>query len=202
MKNQNDSAQRGHLLILRGPSGAGKSSVGQMLKQLRPNLEMIEIDDLKRAARGRASICIPSIDFPKAGSLARGFLDQGADVVVIEQLIDRWHLRSVLTATGCHSRSPGVSFVWLGCSLEAAIRRKDGRLTPDAVRHQHQAVAQRDRPRGELVIDTEERPVTEITRLILQALPKGFGLPRTQAGVVCDDEVPAVVLQRTAHWPL
>jgi chloramphenicol 3-O-phosphotransferase len=162
----------GHLLLLRGAPGAGKTSVGIALQRLRPELQVIEIDDLKRAAYGSAGTCVPTVDYPKAGTLARQHLEQGFDTVVIEPLADRWHLRSVIAAAGRFLKSSDVSVVWLECSLVTAIERKRGRLEPQFVAWQHSCVASRDRPRGESVIDTERYNVNEVAELVVRLLPE------------------------------
>lgn len=155
------------LIILRGASGGGKSSVGAALKKLRPNLEILEIDDLKRAAYGSAAKCVPSVDYPKAGALARRHLDLGRDTVVIEPLCDRWHLRSVLSAAGRFTRSPDVLLIWLECSLPVAVERKRGKQDSAFVEWHHRPVVKRDRPRGEVVIDSEQYTPEEISATIL-----------------------------------
>lgn len=181
MPSHSGSNPCGHLLILRGATGAGKSTVAAAMLRLRPQIQIIEVDDLKRAAHGRAAICVPDLDYPKAGNLARGFLHRGIDTVVVEPLIDRWHLRSIIVGAGCRPQSRGVSIVWLECSLATAMARKRGRLDPAVVEGHHQPVMLRDRPRGEIVVDSERSTAEEIAHLLLGVFPMSSTKPDGQA---------------------
>jgi len=159
------------LLILRGAMGAGKSDVTKELRQRRPALKVIEIDDLKRAKYGTTEKCNPPVDFPEAGRLAKADLDDGCHTVVVEPLCEVEHLQFVLNATGRSENSPDVSIVWLDCSLETAIARKGAAYPRSVIEGQHRRYAGRYRPKGEVVIATDRVSVCEVAEAVLGIIP-------------------------------
>lgn len=160
-----------HLLILRGAMGAGKSAVAVVLRQRRPRLKIVEVDDIKLERYGTTEKCCPSKDFPYAGKLAKSALDKGFTAVIVEPLVELTHLQLVLDTTGKTEDSANVSFVWLDCSIRTAMERKSGSFQESVIEGQFQRYTNRYRPKRERIISTDDLSVEQIAEEILEMLP-------------------------------
>ena len=160
-----------HLLILRGAIGAGKTSVAAELVRRRPEVAVVEVDDLKVFRHGTTSVCVPHVEFPDAGRLARETLDAGRLTVVIEPLCDPSHLALVLDAVGRREGSPDVSFVWLECSRETSLSRTKDLFPPQVVDDQFARYPARCQPVGEKVIRTDGRSVAQVADAVQTLIP-------------------------------
>lgn len=155
------------LIILRGCTGAGKSSVAKSMAGIIPSLAVVEVDDIKMRRHGTTTICNPDVDFPEAGKIARAYLDNGLDVVIVEPFVSPEWYQQMLDGAGMTEDSPGTLSVWLACTETNAIIRKAGELSPDIVKQQFQSYPSRYKPENELVILTDDVPVSKVTEEIL-----------------------------------
>ena len=157
-----------HLLLLRGAMGAGKSAVAKVLEGW-PGIAIIEIDEIKLKKYGTTERCDPPIDFREAGAEARRAMDAGNDAIVIEPLCERQHLDFVLAGAGLFADMSNVLSVWLQCALATALSRK-GQHDPAVIEGQHRRYATRHKLRNEVVIPTDETPIDQVARQVLEIL--------------------------------
>ena len=160
-----------HLLILRGAIGAGKTSVAAEFLRRRPEIAVVEVDDLKRERHGTTSICVPHLEFAEAGRLARTMLADGRLTIVIEPLCDPVHLKLVLDEVGRREGSPDVSFVWLECARATSRARTTELFPPHVVDDQFARYPARCRPVGERVIRTDDLSIAQVTDLVQGLIP-------------------------------
>lgn len=160
-----------HLLILRGAIGAGKTSVAAELSRRRPEVAVVEVDELKKVRHGSTSVCVPHLEFPEAGRRACESLAAGRLTIVIEPLCDPSHLRMVLDEIGRQEGSPDVSFVWLSCDRETSLTRTKDLYPPHVVEDQFARYPDRCRPVGERVIRTDALSVAQVTDLVQGLIP-------------------------------
>ena len=160
-----------HLLILRGAIGAGKTSVAAEFVRRRPEIAVVEVDELKRERHGTASVCVPHLEFPEAGRLARETLATGRLTLVIEPLCDPLHLELVLDEVGRREGSPDVSFVWLDCARETSLERTRALFPPHVVDDQFARYPTRCRPVGERIIRTDHLSVAQVTDIVQGLIP-------------------------------
>jgi len=60
------------LLLLRGAMGAGKTSIAAKLRELSPELAIIEIDDIKIRKYGTTEKCVPRRRFQRSRCPSQG----------------------------------------------------------------------------------------------------------------------------------
>lgn len=150
------------LIFIRGAIGSGKTSVAHKLKHQYPEIELIEIDQIKIEKYGNPTICCPNQDFPEAGRRARTFLDQVRNVIVIEPLCEIDHYHYVLEATGKSEDSGDVISIWLDCTLATSLERKSDSFSDNIIRSQYTRYPDRYVPRGELIIHTDNLSISEV----------------------------------------
>ena len=158
-----------HLLLLRGAMGAGKSAVAKVLEGS-PGVAIIEIDEIKLKKYGTTERCDPPIDFREAGAEARRAMGAGNDAIVIEPLCDRQHIDFVLAGAGLSADMSNVLSVWLQCTLATALSRKGQPYRPTVIEHEHRRYAARCKLKNEVVIPTDETPVDQVARQVLEIL--------------------------------
>ncbi len=159
-----------HLLLLRGAMGAGKSATAAKLREHLPKTVVIEIDDIKLQNNGTTEKCKPDIDFTEAGAQARKAMDAGNNVIVIEPLCEQRHVQYVLQGADLLDEPSNVSSIWLHCSLETAIKRKQQAFRASVIRSQHQRYADRFQLNGENIICTDHLSVDEVAKQVIQCL--------------------------------
>jgi predicted kinase len=160
-----------HLLILRGVIGAGKTSVAAELSRRRPELAVVEVDDLKVERHGTTGVCVPHLEFPEAGRLARETLASGRLTVVIEPLCDPSHLKLVLDEVGRTQDSSDISFVWLECAQETSMARTKDLYPPHIIEDQFARYPARCQPAGERVIRTDDLSVAQVADVVQGLIP-------------------------------
>ena len=158
------------LLLLRGATGSGKSSVAARVKSRYPDVEVIEVDDIKLRKYGTTVQCNPDEDFPEAGRRAADSLAAGRPTVVVETFRDEEHLRSVLSTAGLDLDSPNVCVAWLECSLDTSLHRKAAALSPETIRHEHTRCSERFHVQGEHVINTDSADPSDLASRLLHVL--------------------------------
>ncbi|GIW78881.1 MAG: hypothetical protein KatS3mg105_0688 [Gemmatales bacterium] len=154
------SRQRLRLVFLGGTVGAGKTAVASSLQKRQPDVDVIDVDEMKRQHYGTTEVCLPDLDFAEAGYRA-GRRHQPNVAIIVEPVCEREHFRSILDAAGLHEDDPNVRYVWLECSLATALERKKGVLDPGAIKAQYARYPQRFRPRGECVIITDNLTIDQ-----------------------------------------
>lgn len=163
------------VLLLRGTIGAGKSSVACWIRASRPEVKVIEVDEIKVQKYGSTAGCNPSVDFQEAGRAANDEIAAGHDTIVAEAFCDEQDLNWVLDPMNLKLTSPEVSVVWLECDVNTSLARKAEALSPDVIRFQHLRYGSRFRFAAELVISTDALTVEQVAQRILAATP--FGKP-------------------------
>jgi hypothetical protein len=155
--------------------GAGKSAVASWICSSRPDIKLIEVDEIKIRKYGSTAFCNPLVDFPEAGSAAHAEVAAGHGTIVVEAFYDEQHLNLVLGQMNLTLTSPEVSVVWLECDANTALARKAQTLPPEVIRLQHARHRSRFRFSGELVIRTDALAVEQVAQRILTAT--AFGKP-------------------------
>jgi len=158
------------LILLRGTVGSGKTSVARILAELRPELKVVEVDDIKIEKYGTTVECIPSRDFPEAGRRAMSHLKRGFHAVVIEAFCDLDHINYVLAESERRLDSTDVTMIWMNCTESTAVARKES-LSAGTVHEQFKRYGTRYVHPGELSIDTDNLDAEESARRILVRIP-------------------------------
>jgi chloramphenicol 3-O-phosphotransferase len=146
--------------------GAGKSTVAAAIRDLFPTVVMIEVDDVKEMIHGSRMRCDPERVFRKAGAQAKEAMDAGRDVVVIEPLCTREHIRFVLGEAGVSEASSSVLSVWLDCTLQSAIARKSKDFSSGIIEGQHRRYSDRCVLENEATIRTDDLSPTEVLQRV------------------------------------
>lgn len=156
------------LLLLRGAMAAGKSSVAAKLRNTHTRFAFIELDEIRLQKYGAAERCNPMIDFLEAGKLARRAMDTGMNAAVIDALPEKALVELLLEGAMLINDPGRVSAVWLQCSIDTALCRKEDLYSRAVIEAQHRRYVNREQMKGELVIDTDEASVDEVTTQVLQ----------------------------------
>lgn len=162
------NSERTCLLLLVGAIGAGKSSVATKLRNTHTAFEFIELDEIRLQKYGANEKCNPMADFPEAGMLARSAMDAGMNTVVIDALPEMGLVELLLGGAMLRNDLGRVSTVWLQCSIDTALYRKEDLYSRAVIEAQHRRYVNRVRMKGELVIATDEAFVDEVTAQVLQ----------------------------------
>jgi len=152
----------GLLIVLRGTVGAGKTTIAQEMIKMHDNMQIIEVDDMKRNKYGSTMECNPEEDFREAGVEAKKSLDKGYDVVVVEPFCEAFHYRYFLAAAKLSEDSKDVLPVWLDCDLSNSLSRKKEEIPEEMVRLLHQWYPKRYIPEDELHINTDNISKEEV----------------------------------------
>lgn len=161
------------VLLLRGTIGAGKSAVACWIRSSRPEIKLIEVDEIKIRKYGSTACCNESVDFPEAGRAANNEIAAGHDTIVVEAFCDEQHLNWVLGPMNLRLTSPEVSVVWLECDVNTSLTRKAQALSHDVIRFQHMRYGSRFRFSAEHVISTDALTVEQVAQRILMATSFG-----------------------------
>jgi shikimate kinase len=158
-----------YLLLFRGAMGSGKTTVARAL-QGSPGIVLIEIDEIKLKKYQTTEYREPAIDFREAGAEARKAMDAGNNAIVIEPLCVCHHIDFVLAGARLSGDMSHVLSVWLDCALETSLSRKGQQHRRDVIEGQHRRYADRCKLKNEFVIATDETPVDQVARQLLEIL--------------------------------
>ena len=150
---------------------SGKSTVARLIASRSPWIRVVEVDDIKYRRYGTPELCVPEIDFREAGEIAKEYLVQGYDTIIVEPFCVREHFDLVMDQVGRAVQSFDVSVICLSCCLQTSVARHTGITSEEMIKHQHSHYGSRYRPECEQVIHTDLLIPEQVAAAVLEVVP-------------------------------